>query len=232
MDDQIGRVVKALERRGMRERTLIVFHSDNGGTKNKMFAGEGDMSKINIPCDNGIYRDGKGSLYEGGTRVCALANWPGQIDAGIEVSSLIHVADMYPTICKLAGAKPNPEKLLDGVDVWSAIAHGKPSPRTEIIYNVEPFRAGVRSGDWKLIWRTPLPQSVELYNIAADASEQTNLASQHPDVVVKLQQRAEELSKTMTKPLLLEREFGAVLERLAMPPALPTNPAFQPEKAP
>ncbi len=226
MDEQIGRVVRALDERGMRERTLIVFHSDNGGTKNKMFAGEGDMSKVNIPCDNGVYRDGKGSLYEGGTRVCALANWPGKINAGIVVDGLIHVADMYPTLCKLAGAKLPADKPLDGMDVWSTLAQAAPSPRKEIIYNVEPFRAGVRSGDWKLIWRTPLPQGIELYDLANDPSEQRNLAADHPDVVAKLQQRAAELAQTMQKPLLLEREFGAVLERLAMPPALITNPEF------
>jgi arylsulfatase A-like enzyme len=63
IDAQIGRVLDALDKKGMRDNTLIVFHSDNGGTRNAMFAGEGDMSKIKIPCDNGPYRDGKGSLY-------------------------------------------------------------------------------------------------------------------------------------------------------------------------
>jgi arylsulfatase A-like enzyme len=63
MDDQIGRVLDALDKKKMRDNTLIIFHSDNGGTRNAMFAGEGDMSKIKIPCDNGPYRDGKGSLY-------------------------------------------------------------------------------------------------------------------------------------------------------------------------
>ena len=60
----------------MRENTLIVFQSDIGGTRNATFAGEGDMSKIKNPCDNGPYRDGKGSLYEDGAHVVALANWP------------------------------------------------------------------------------------------------------------------------------------------------------------
>ena len=82
MDDQIGRVVAALDEKKMRDNTLIVFQSDNGGTRNPMFAGEGDMSKIKIPNDNGPYRDGKGSLYEGGTRVVAIMNWPGKIKAG------------------------------------------------------------------------------------------------------------------------------------------------------
>ena len=73
LDDEIGRVVAALDKKGMRDNTLILFHSDNGGTKNAMFAGVmADMSKIKIPCDNGPYRDGKGSLFEGATRVCAL----------------------------------------------------------------------------------------------------------------------------------------------------------------
>jgi sulfatase-like protein len=59
MDDQIGRVLEALHKKKMRENTLVIFHSDNGGTKNKMFAGEGDMSKVIIPCDNGLIAMGK-----------------------------------------------------------------------------------------------------------------------------------------------------------------------------
>jgi len=83
LDDKIGRVVDAFDKKKMRENTLILFHSDNGGTRNAMFAGVmADMSKVKIPCDNGPYREGKGTLYEGGTRVCALANWPGRIKAG------------------------------------------------------------------------------------------------------------------------------------------------------
>ncbi|AMV31024.1 Arylsulfatase [Pirellula sp. SH-Sr6A] len=220
MDEQIGQVVKAIDEKGIRERTLILFHSDNGGVKNKMFAGEGDMSNVTIPCDNGPYRDGKGSLYEGGTRVCALANWPGKIQPG-KVDGLIHVVDLFPTIAKLCGASATPEKPLDGLDVWGTISRGTASPRTEIVYNVEPFRAGIRQGDWKLIWRTPLPESMELYNIKYDPAEAKDLAGQNPDIVATLKQRASELSKTMAKPLMLQTEFQAVLERLAMPPAFP-----------
>jgi arylsulfatase A-like enzyme len=221
MDDQIGNVVEALEHRGMRANTLIVFQSDNGGTRNAMFAGEGDMSKVRIPCDNGPYRDGKGSLYEGGTRVVALANWPGHIPAGVTIDEMIHVVDMYPTLLGLAGVGTTKCKPLDGMDVWLTISQGKPSPRTEIVYNVEPFRAGIRQGDWKLIWRTPLPSAPELYNIAQDPSEKTNLAAQFPDRVAALQKRANELAATMAKPMLLETEFKGILERLHMPPALP-----------
>ena len=103
------------------------------------------------------------------------------------------------------------------------IAEGKSSPRTEIIYNIEPFRAGVRQGDWKLIWRTPLPEATELYNVAEDPSEKNNVAAAHPDKVAVLQKRANELAATMAKPLLLTTEFNAMLERLSLPPTLPSE---------
>jgi arylsulfatase A-like enzyme len=221
MDDQIGRVLDALDKKGTRENTIIFFQSDNGGTRNKMFAGEGDMSKIVIPCDNGPYREGKGSLYEGGTRVIALANWPGHVRSGATVDGMIHVVDIYPTIAALAGASTTKAKPLDGMDMWSTISEGKPSPRTEVIYNVEPFRAGVREGDWKLIWRSPLPSSIELYNIPQDPSEKNNLAVQNPEKVIELQKRANELAAAMVKPLLLETEVKMMMQRLAMPPSLP-----------
>jgi arylsulfatase A-like enzyme len=221
MDQEIGRVVAALEEKGMRDNTLIIFHSDNGGTRNAMFSGEQDMSKLVIPNDNGPYREGKGTLYEGGNRVVALANWPGHIKPGSTVTEMIHVVDMLPTLVGLAGGSTAKSKSLDGLDVWGTISEGKPSPRTEIIYNLEPFRAGIRQGDWKLIWRTPLPQIVELYDIAKDPYEKSNVASVHPDKVAALQARANELAATMPMPLLLQTEFKAIRQRLSLPPALP-----------
>jgi arylsulfatase A-like enzyme len=226
MDDQIGRVVEALRKKNMRDNTLIVFQSDNGGTANPMFAGEGDMSKIRIPVDNGPLRDGKGTLYEGGTRVIALANWPGHINPGVTIDEKIHVVDMYPTLAGVAGASLAKTKPLDGLDVWGTISKGKPSPRTEIVYNIEPFRAGVREGDWKLIWRTPLPQAVELYNIAKDPSEKTNLATENPDKVAALQKRANELAAVEVQPLWLTTEFAALKKRMGLPPAFPDMDAL------
>jgi arylsulfatase A-like enzyme len=226
MDDQIGRVVAALDKKKMRDNTLIVFQSDNGGTANPMFAGEGDMSKIKIPVSNGPWRDGKGTLYEGGTRVIALANWPGHIKPGVTVDQMIHVVDIYPTLANLAGAATARAKPLDGLDVWGAISEGKPSPRTEIVYNVEPFRAGIRQGDWKLVWRTPLPQSVELFNLARDPSEKTNLAAENPDKVVALQKRANELAAAGVQPLWLTTEFMALKQRMGLPPAFPDMEAL------
>jgi arylsulfatase A-like enzyme len=220
MDDQIARVLAALERKGMLANTLVVFQSDNGGTRNPMFAGEGDMSKTVIPCDNGPYREGKGSLYEGGTRVVALASWAGHLRAGGVVSGMIHTVDMYPTLLEVAGARPGKGKPLDGISAWASIKDGKPSRRTEVVYNVEPFRAGIRQGDMKLVWRTLLPSAVELYDLAKDPSEKVNVAAQHPEKVAALEKRANELAATMAKSLLLETEFKAMRSRMALPPAL------------
>jgi arylsulfatase A-like enzyme len=203
LDDEIGKVVAALEKKGLRKNTLIIFHSDNGGTKNAMFAGQmTDLSKVKLPCDNGPYRDGKGSLFEGGSRVAACANWPGHIKPQT-VDGIMHVVDLYPTFASLAGASTAKCKPLDGKNVWDTISSGKASPRNEIVYNVEPFRAAVRQGDWKLIWRSLIPTSVDLYNLAEDPYEQKNLATAHPDKVATMQERLNALGKEADKPLAL-----------------------------
>ncbi len=226
LDDEIGRVVAALEKSGMRENTLIVFHSDNGGTNNPMFAGVmADVSKIKIPCDNGPYRDGKGALLEGGTRVCAFVNWPGRVKAQ-NVDGMMHAVDMYPTFANLAGASTAKCKPLDGVDVWSTISTGAASPRTEIVYNIEPFRAGVRQGDWKLIWRTFLPSAIELYDLSKDPGEKQNVAAANPAQVAALQARAEALAKEAAKPLFLLDQFKVIQKNMAGEPVLPFEDGF------
>ena len=232
LDDEIGRVVDALDKKGLRNNTLIFFHSDNGGTRNAMFAGVmADMSKVKIPCDNGPYREGKGTLYEGATRVCALANWPGRIKPGT-VDGLIHAVDLYPTIAGLAGASTSKSKPLDGVSVWETLAEGKPSPRTEIVYNVEPFRAALRKGDWKMLWRSMLPSSVELYDLSNDPSEKTNVAAQHQDKVTEMQGRLDALAKDSAKPLFLVDQFKVIIKGLHGEPLLPTDEEYLQQDTP
>ena len=226
LDDNIGRVVAALDKKGLRDNTLILFHSDNGGTRNAMFSGVmADVSKIKLPCDNGSYREGKGTLFEGACRVCACANWPGHIKPQT-VDGLIHAVDLYPTLAALAGASTAKCKPLDGINVWDTIAEGKPSPRTEIVYNIEPFRAGLRQGDWKLIWRTLLPSSVDLYDLAQDPSEQNNLAAANPEKVLAMQDRLNALAKTAAKPLFLEAQFKVIMHGMHGEPVLPTDEGF------
>ena len=221
MDDQIGRVLAALDKSGMRSNTLVVFMSDNGGTQNPMFAGTlADVSRVTIPCSNGPYRDGKGSLYEGGTRVVALANWPGRVHAGT-ATGMLHVVDLYPTVTRLAQVSTKKAKPLDGLDVWATMSEGKPSPRTEIVYNIEPMRAGIREDNWKLIWHTMLPPKVELYDIDTDPSEKHDLAAGTPAKVAELEQRAMVLAASGVKPLLLETAFKEVMRQMHLPPAFP-----------
>ena len=203
LDENIGKVVAALDRKGLRENTLILFHSDNGGTRNAMAAGQmADMSKIKLPCDNGPYRDGKGTLFEGGHLVAALANWPGRIKPG-NANGLIHAVDILPTLAALAGASTAACKPLDGLNVWSALSGAGPSPRTEFVYNIEPFRAAIRAGDWKLIWRPLIPSSVDLFNLAEDPYEQNNLAAAHPEKVDAMKERIEALGREAAKPYAL-----------------------------
>lgn len=201
VDDEVGKVVAALDKRGMRENTLIVFQSDNGGVVNAHFAGESAV-KGKLPADNGPFREGKGTTYEGGTRVAALLNWPGKIKPGV-VDGMIHVTDMFSTLAAVAGAKPTKSKPLDGMDMWPTIAEGKPSPRNEVVYNIEPMTGAVRQGDWKVVWKAVLPPKVELFNLAKDPSETTNLADQNPDMVKKLQTRIIELASQMAPPLIM-----------------------------
>ncbi len=96
-----------------------------------------------------------------------------------------------------------------------------------IVYNIEPFCAGIRQDDWKLNWRTRLPAALELYTLANDPAEIHNVAVQHPDKVAALQLRAHELAPTRARPILLETELQAMRRpmrrRRAMPPSLPAE---------
>jgi arylsulfatase A-like enzyme len=222
MDDQIGRVVDALEQRKMRDNAIILFHSDNGGTRSAKFTGE-SVVKGELPPNNGPYRDGKGTLYEGGTRVVALANWPGRIKPG-KVNGMMHVVDLFPTLIGLAGGKFDKSKPVDGLDVWPTISEGKPSPRTELVYNVDPSGGAIREGDWKVVWLTLLPGSLELFNLADDPSEKTNLADESPDKVKALQGRLRDLATQMKMPFFLT---DALRSSLSAPPSTPQG-AFTP----
>ena len=211
MDDQIGRVIAEIDKRGMRDDTLIVFHTDNGGTRSSLFAGESAV-KGGLPPDNGPFRSGKGTLYEGGTRASAVVNWPGTVPVGT-VSGMVHVVDMYPTLTRLGGGSSEKAKPLDGIDVWNYVTGRTPSPRHEVVYNVEPFQAAVRENDWKLIWVPMLPGSLELFDLSKDPSELTNLASANPDKVSSLKTRIEGLARQAQQPLLvaemIRMTFGA-----------------------
>jgi arylsulfatase A-like enzyme len=160
MDAQIGRVVAALDTKGLRDNTLIVFMSDNGGTRNAMFTGAiADVSRIKIPCDNGPYREGKGTVYEGGTRVVAFANWPDHIKAGSMVNEMMHVVDMYPTLVGLGGANST-NRNLSMVRTCGRLSANvnlrhEPKSSTTLSRSVPPFVRGIGSWSGKLHCRRP-----------------------------------------------------------------------------
>ncbi|MCK8787402.1 arylsulfatase [Roseomonas sp. NAR14] len=209
MDEQIGKVVEALRSLGMRENTLIVFHSDNGGTRSKMFVGEGAFTG-DLPASNEPFRDGKGTLYEGGTRVVALANWPGRIRAG-ELGGVMHVVDMLPTLAHLAGASLEKARPLDGRNAWEALSSLGGMARNDVVYNVEPTQGAVREGPWKLHWSAVLPPKIELYNLDRDPSETSDVSEQNPEIVTRLQQRVVELARSMAPPLFYAAALRATL---------------------
>jgi arylsulfatase A-like enzyme len=106
-DTQVGRIVEALEKRGMRENTLIFFSADNGGVRKMRGHAPGGRPATNPPASNGIFRDGKASLYEGGVRVPAIVSWPGRLEPAV-VDAPLHHVDAMPTLLALAGAKGSP----------------------------------------------------------------------------------------------------------------------------
>jgi arylsulfatase A-like enzyme len=224
MDDQIAAVLEALQRKGVRDNTLIVFHSDNGGVRSAMFAGQIE-AKGSPPASNGVLRDGKGTLYEGGTRAVAFANWPGRIKPQ-KVEQPIHVVDMLPTLAGQAGASLAGTKPLDGMDVWKTVSEGAASPRQEVVYNVEMFRGAVRKGDWKLVWKAPLPSRLELYDLKTDPQESRDVSAENPQVVADLQSRIAALAKEMKPSLFFEQTFKSYLGRHAPGPAFPNEDAF------
>lgn len=205
MDAAVGAIVDAIDEKGISDNTLLIFHSDNGGAvKNKFPSGDGDVPRR--VASNGPFRNGAGSLYEGGVRVVALAVWPGQISPGV-VAERIHVTDMYPTLLNLAGAPLDPQsqiKPIDGIDAWPVIAEDKLSTRDDILIHVDEFRGAVMAGDWKLILYGTLPSRIELYNVADDPSEENNRAQRDPERVQRLLDRLSEYAWEMVPSLYLD----------------------------
>jgi arylsulfatase A-like enzyme len=153
----------------------------------------------------------------------AVANWPGHVPAGSVVDQPIHIVDMFPTLAGLAGAPAGKGKPLDGMNVWPAISEGKPSPRTEVVYDIEPFRAALRQGNLKLVWRVVLPSQVELFDLATDPGEKTNIADRNPRKVAELKERIEALSREAVQPLLIVESLPALKNLLSSTVALPAD---------
>lgn len=188
LDTQIGRIVAALEKKGMRDNTLIFFTTDNGGIKNMKVHAPGGKAAVEPPASNGQFRDGKASLYEGGVRLPAIMNWPAKFKPAI-VNEVVHHVDLMPTLLGLAGGKGDPDHPFDGKDVTATLEAGAPSPHEDILINVEAYRGAVRKGNWKLVKVALLPGKTELYDLSKDPGETENVAEQFPEVVKDLEAR-------------------------------------------
>ena len=174
LDAKVGQFVAALERTGQRDNTLIVFTSDNGGIESLKNAYVGDVGHSPLNSENDPLRGQKNTLYEGGVRVCAFANWPGRLRPG-KFTTPVHVADWFPTIAGLAGYAPKADPKWDGIDQWPALT-GAARPRADraVYIAMQGGQALVR-GDWKLIVRGK--GKPELYHLADDPYETKNLAA-------------------------------------------------------
>jgi arylsulfatase A-like enzyme len=199
MDEAVGQVVAALEEQKIRDKTLIVFSSDNGGPT------PGRVT------DNGPLRSGKGSIYEGGVRVCAFATWPGKIPAGKIIDQPLHIIDWYPTLINRAGGTLTQKLPIDGKDVWPVLTAGAASPHEAILLcGMDPGVVAVRAGDWKLLQhkvndtkKNKAAMAVpvyQLYHLGKDPGETNNLIDSHPEEVSRLKKLLEKLLANAVPP--------------------------------
>ncbi len=189
LDDTVGQVVAKLRELGIEKNTLVIFSSDNG----PMSEGGWDKNYFNSA---GPLRGGKRDLYEGGVRVPTIAWWPGVIEPGRTTDHVSAHWDFLPTACELAGTPPFHEggaSDIDGVSYAPTLLGRGDQPRHGYLYwefYEEGGKQAVRLGDWKgvrlQVSKNP-DSSIELYDLTSDLGETTDVASQHPDVVSKIE---------------------------------------------
>ncbi len=182
IDFSVGEIFKALRRNGLEKNTLVIFTSDNGPAI-------GSAKPL---------RGKKGSRYEGGVRVPAIAWWPGKIPSQYVCDEMLSSMDLLPTIAQLAGAEIPNDRILDGMNIWKVLSKepGARSPHEKLFYHVGNTLSAVRSGKWKL--HRTVSDGLELYNLGNDISEQNNVAGEYPEVVKRLEGYLDEFDLEMT----------------------------------
>jgi len=176
LDENVGRILAALDAAGQRDNTLVVFTSDMGPILRPTH-GLGVASA-------GIYRDGAPSLYEGGVRVPAIFRWPGKIKPGGVSSAMLSHLDLLPAFLNLAGAQAPQDRILDGRNCLPALTENAGTPHERLFFHLGAAVA-VREGTLKLI-RPKAGAAWELYDLAADPSERRSLAAERPEDVRRL----------------------------------------------
>ena len=211
IDWSVGQIVAALEERGLRENTLVVFTSDNGPW----------LSYGTHAGDSGPFREGKGTTWEGGQREPTLFNLPGTIPAGTVCDAPCGAIDLLPTVAALIGedlrAALGDDRVIDGESILPLLkGETKESPHEALLFYWGRELQAIRSGDWKLHfpheYRSLLsgggrhgsfkPYVEEftdggLYNLRRNPSETKNVAADHPEVVARLEQLADEARQSL-----------------------------------
>jgi N-acetylgalactosamine-6-sulfatase len=216
-DNNVGMVLEALKRQGMEDNTIVMFSSDNGPAGAAYSANDraprpedGDMKKgfgiYYSAGSTGGLRGRKAKLFEGGVRVPFIVRWPGHTPAGEKNDSTVFTAiDMMPTICAAAGVKLPNDHLGDGENLLAAF-EGKSVRRTKPLFWKAPgvgrdadtwCQWAMREGNWKL-YADPVAKRVELYDLAKDRAEKSDVSKDNPEMVERM--KAELLEWVATLP--------------------------------
>ena len=185
LDENIGRLLDALERIGQAENSVVLFTSDNGG----LATAEGS------PTTNAPLSEGKGWMYEGGTREPLIVRWPGVVHPGATCDVPVTSPDFYPTFLEIAGLPLMPNQHTDGVSLVPLLEGGGSLDREAIFWHYPHYGnqggspgSSIRSGDYKLLHFFE-DDRFELYNLREDVSEDHDLAEIMPDKVEKMKAR-------------------------------------------
>lgn len=173
LDKGVGEILTTVERLGLAENTLIIFLSDNGATP---------------VGSNGILHGHKGSVWEGGHRVPAIAWWPPRISAGTTCDVPVISLDIFPTLIELAGLQMPTDRIIDGTSLVPIFEKPNTKRDRPLYWNYRN-RGAVRHGRWKLVVNQAGRDSVGLFDLSVDLAESRNLARTHPDRVMRLQSR-------------------------------------------
>lgn len=176
-DEHIGRLLAALDEAGLRDDTIVIFLSDNGGISRHYKAG---------------LRGNKASAYEGGTRVPFFARWPGQFPSGAKVDAMAWVGDILPTVCELLRIPLPAARPVDGKSILPLLRDGRgdsPHEYLHAIWDRHSPRAdrsnwSIRGTRYKLV-------KGELYDLEKDPGEEHNIAGEQPEVAAKLRREFE-----------------------------------------
>ena len=216
-DYETGRLLDKLDQLGLRENTLVIYTTDNGPWNQPKYYEnkKGHPENSIFWGDSGPFRDGKASIYEGGSHVACIMRWPGKIPAGETNDGLMATIDLLPTFAALTGAKIPDDRVIDGVNQTECIFGDSKSARPTYLYN--PGSASVqtnilqgnaiREGDWKLLSPLKVMKFLEdagsgeweLYNLKEDIGEKKNLAEQYPDKVERLKKLLQNSEATFSK---------------------------------